>query len=350
MYPIARQLLFKLPAETSHNVTLKGLNLANRLHLIDRFVTETPADPIDVMGIRFPNRVGLAAGLDKNGDYLEALAALGFGFVEIGTVTPRPQAGNIKPRLFRLPEANGIINRMGFNNSGVDHLVENVQRARANGYKGVVGINIGKNAVTPVDLAMDDYIVCLQKAYPHADYITINISSPNTPGLRSLQYGEELNALLGALKAEQLVLQKQHGFYRPLAVKVAPDLSSEEIAGIAECLLHNEIDGLIATNTTLSRDAVQSMKHGEEAGGLSGAPVSTRSTEVIAEFSAILGNRIPIIGVGGIFSEQDAIDKVNAGAALVQIYTGLIYQGPSLITDCVTALSQLPAPVFVTQE
>lgn len=341
MYTFARHLLFKLPAETAHQATLKCLDVAHQLRVLKPFVQKTQSQPVEVMGIKFPNRVGLAAGLDKNGDHLESLAALGFGFVEIGTVTPKPQAGNPKPRLFRLPQAQGIINRMGFNNEGVAHLVANVKQARANGFEGIIGINIGKNATTPVENAMDDYLICLRQAYEYASYITINISSPNTPGLRSLQYGEELNALLAALKAEQGVLAEQTGRYVPLAVKVAPDLSEEEIAGISECLLSNQIDALIATNTTLSREAVKGMPHGEEAGGLSGAPVTEKSTQVIAAFAAQLQKKIPIIGVGGIFNAADAEEKIKAGAELVQVYSGLIYQGPSLVTECVNALGQV---------
>ena len=338
MYSIARHLLFRLPAETSHDMTLKGLNIAKRFHLLNLVASKVASKPVEVMGLTFPNRVGLAAGLDKNGDYLEALSDLGFGFVEIGTVTPLPQAGNDKPRMFRLPAAKGIINRMGFNNFGVDHLVENVIKARSNGFKGIIGINIGKNAATPVEKAMDDYLICLRKSYQHADYITINISSPNTPGLRSLQYGEELNALLSVLKAEQVKLSEDQGRYVPLAVKVAPDLSLEEVEGIAECLVSNGIDALIATNTTLARDAVDGMEHGTEAGGLSGAPVTEKSTQVIAQFAKALDGKMPIIGVGGIFSAVDAQAKLDTGASLVQLYSGLIYQGPKLITECVTAL------------
>jgi len=338
VYNIARHLLFKLPAETSHDITLKGLNIVKRVHLLNLFSNKVTTNSVEIMGIAFPNRVGLAAGLDKNGDYLEALSELGFGFVEIGTVTPRPQAGNDKPRMFRLPEAKGIINRMGFNNHGVDYLVENVKQARANGFKGVIGINIGKNATTPVEQAMDDYLICLRKSYQHADYITINISSPNTPGLRSLQYGEELNALLSALKSEQVKLSEEQGRYVPLAVKVAPDLSIEEVEGIADCLVSNNIDALIATNTTLAREAVEGMKHGAEAGGLSGVPVTEKSTEIIAQFAKILGDKMPIIGVGGIFNAADAQAKLDAGASLVQLYSGLIYQGPKLVTECVKAI------------
>ena len=338
MYSIARHLLFRLPAETSHDLTLKGLNIAKRFHLLNIVTSKVASKPVEVMGLTFPNRVGLAAGLDKNGDYLEALSELGFGFVEIGTVTPLAQSGNDKPRMFRIPDAHGIINRMGFNNFGVDHLVENVKQARSNGFKGVIGINIGKNAATPVEKAMDDYLICLRKSYEHADYITINISSPNTPGLRSLQYGEELNALLSVLKAEQLKLSEEQGRYVPLAVKVAPDLSLEEVEGIADCLTSNSIDALISTNTTLARDAVEGMEHGEEAGGLSGAPVTDKSTQVIAQFAKALDGKMPIIGVGGIFNATDAQAKLDAGASLVQLYSGLIYQGPKLVTECVKAL------------
>ncbi len=343
MYTIARTLLFKLSGETSHDLTLKTLNLADKFGLLKLLYGSAPqiqadAKAIEVMGIKFPNKVGLAAGLDKNGDHILAMSKLGFGFIEIGTVTPLPQLGNPKPRLFRLPEAQAIINRMGFNNKGVDHLVENVKQARAAGFEGIIGINIGKNAVTPVENAKDDYLICLKKVYPHASYITINISSPNTPGLRSLQYGEELNALLMALKHEQQVLSESTGRYVPLAVKVAPDLTEEEISGIAECLLTTKIDALIATNTTLQRDKVEGMTHGMEVGGLSGAPVTEQSSKVIAKFAEYLDGKMPIIGVGGILSGTDAQAKVDAGSDLVQVYSGLIYQGPSLVKDCVKQL------------
>ena len=343
MYTIARTLLFKLSGETSHDLTLKTLNLADKFGLLKLLYGSAPqiqadAKAIEAMGIKFPNKVGLAAGLDKNGDHILAMSKLGFGFIEIGTVTPLPQLGNPKPRLFRLPEAQAIINRMGFNNKGVDHLVENVKQARAAGFEGIIGINIGKNAVTPVENAKDDYLICLKKVYPHASYITINISSPNTPGLRSLQYGEELNALLMALKHEQQVLSESTGRYVPLAVKVAPDLTEEEISGIAECLLTTKIDALIATNTTLQRDKVEGMTHGMEVGGLSGAPVTEQSSKVIAKFAEYLDGKMPIIGVGGILSGTDAQAKVDAGSDLVQVYSGLIYQGPSLVKDCVKQL------------
>ena len=344
MYSIARRLLFSLSGEASHDLTLKMLTTADRFGLIKLLFGNAPiARPddkhtVEVMGIQFPNKVGLAAGLDKNGDHILAMAKLGFGFIEIGTVTPRPQVGNPKPRLFRLPDAQAIINRMGFNSKGVDHLVEKVKQARAAGYQGVIGINIGKNAVTPVENARDDYLKCLKKTYEYASYITINVSSPNTPGLRTLQYGEDLKVLLLALKKEQSNLSESTGCYVPLAVKVAPDLTSEEVAGIAQCLLETNIDGLIATNTTLQRDKVTELTHGLEAGGLSGAPVMEQSTQIIAEFSKHLKGKIPIIGVGGILNANDALEKITAGSSLVQLYSGLIYRGPGLVKECVKHL------------
>ncbi len=344
MYSIARSLLFSLSAEASHDLTLKVLKTANRFGLVELLFGEAPSvDPndkhtVEVMGIQFPNRVGLAAGLDKNGDYILAMAKLGFGFIEIGTVTPLPQLGNPKPRLFRLPDAQAIINRMGFNNKGVEHLVEKVKQARATGYKGVIGINIGKNAATPVERAQEDYLICLKKTYEHASYITINISSPNTPGLRTLQYGDDLKALLLALKEEQSNLSESTGRYVPLAVKVAPDISTEEVQGIAQCLIETSIDALIATNTTLQKDKVAELPHGSEAGGLSGAPVRQQSTQIIAEFSKYLKGKVPIIGVGGILNAGDAQAKIVAGSSLVQLYSGLIYRGPGLVKECVKQL------------
>ena len=337
MYKLLTKLLFLIPPETAHHLTLKGLSLANRLGLLKN--KNDTNSSIKVMGINFPNRVGLAAGLDKNGEYIQALSALGFGFVEIGTVTPRPQPGNTKPRLFRLPNAKAIINRMGFNNKGIDYLTDQVVEARNNGFKGIIGINIGKNFDTYVENATEDYLIGLRVAYPYADYITVNISSPNTPGLRDLQYGEELNNLLSSLKVEQVKLAAQYKKYKPIAIKVAPDLSEEEITDIAEALLENNMDGLIATNTTLSREQVCCMLHGDEAGGLSGEPVRDMSTAVIRQFSALLKDQIPIIGVGGISSAKDAQDKLDAGASLVQVYTGLIYEGSGLVKACVKALS-----------
>jgi dihydroorotate dehydrogenase len=335
MYSIVRPALFALDAETAHHLTLDGLRILHTLGLSGLLAPHPAGDPRSVMGLTFPNPVGLAAGLDKNGDCIDGLAALGFGFIEIGTVTPLPQPGNSRPRLFRLPQANAIINRMGFNNDGVDKLVENVKRAK---YGGILGINIGKNAATPIEKAADDYLTCLRKVYAHASYVTINISSPNTKNLRQLQGGDELDALLAQLKTEQEKLAQQHGKYMPLAVKIAPDLDSEQIKQIASLLIKHRIDGVIATNTTLSREGVAHLPHGNEAGGLSGAPVRDKSTAVIRALSAELNGALPIIGVGGILRGADAAEKINAGAALVQIYSGLIYRGPALIGECCAAI------------
>ena len=334
MYKLFQKILFLLSPETAHHFTLSSLTTLNKLGVLNLTKPKSRSQEIEVMGIKFPNRIGLAAGLDKNGEHIQALSNLGFGFVEIGTVTPRPQPGNPAPRLFRLPQAKAIINRMGFNNQGIDYLIDQVITARQAGFDGVIGINIGKNFDTAVENATEDYLICLRKSYTHADYITINISSPNTPGLRTLQYGEELDKLLSAIKSEQLTLSEKHNKYVPIAVKVAPDLATDEIKGIAESLLANKMDCLIATNTTLSRDAVVGMKHGAEAGGLSGEPVREMSTEVIKQFHDQLKEQIPIIGVGGISSAQDARDKLDAGAVLVQVYTGLIYEGPGLVRKC----------------
>ena len=332
MYSLIRKFLFTLSPETAHHFSLKSLRLLNKFGLLRQTLS---AKPVSVMGIDFPNRVGLAAGLDKNGEYIDALANLGFGFIEIGTVTPRPQDGNPQPRLFRLPKAEAIINRMGFNNKGIDYLIDQVKQSS---FDGVLGINIGKNFDTAVENAVDDYLICLNKAYPYASYITINISSPNTPGLRTLQYGDELRDLLIALKQEQAVLTDKHNKYVPIAIKIAPDLEEHEIKSMADIFLEQKIDCLIATNTTLSREAVKGQEHAEEAGGLSGKPVTQKSTEVIKQFHKHLGDKIPIIGVGGISSTQDAKDKLEAGASLVQIYTGFVYQGADLIKQCVNAV------------
>lgn len=335
MYSLIRPVLFALDAETAHHLTLGGLRILHTLGL-SRLLAPRPAgDQRSVMGLTFPNPVGLAAGLDKNGDCIDGLAALGFGFIEIGTTTPLPQPGNPRPRMFRLPQANAIINRMGFNNEGVDRLIANVQRTR---YRGILGINIGKNAFTPIARASDDYLICLRKVYAHASYITINISSPNTKNLRQLQSGDELDALLAQLKAEQEKLAQQHGKYVPLAVKIAPDLDSEQIKQIASLLIKHRIEGVIATNTTLSREGVEHLPHGNEAGGLSGAPVREKSTAVIRALSAELNGALPIIGVGGILKGEDALEKMQAGASLVQIYSGLIYRGPELVTECAAAI------------
>lgn len=287
------------------------------------------------MGLTFPNPVGLAAGLDKNGACIDGLAALGFGFIEIGTVTPRPQPGNPKPRLFRIGEAQGIINRFGFNNLGVDHLVQNVKSAK---YKGVLGINIGKNFDTPNERAVDDYLICLHKVYEHAGYITVNISSPNTKNLRQLQEKEVLSGLLASLKKAQSRLAAAHGRYVPIALKIAPDLDEDQVHEIADLLLVHHMDGVIATNTTLSRDTVKGLSNAEETGGLSGAPVKERSTQVISQLSQRLRDEIPIIGAGGVMSGQDALEKMRAGASLVQVYSGLIYRGPALVKEICQAL------------
>jgi dihydroorotate dehydrogenase len=334
-YPLFRPFLFKLPPETAHRVTLKMLDMAYASGISRALYPETEATPVKVMGLNFKNRVGLAAGLDKDGDHIDALAALGFGFIEIGTVTPRPQPGNPKPRLFRLPEHRAIINRMGFNNLGVDHLVEQVRQA---GYKGILGINIGKNFDTPIEQAAEDYLTGFRKVYPWASYVTINISSPNTKNLRQLQQTDELKNLLSALKEEQFKLAEKHLRYVPVVVKIAPDLSEEEITEIARLLVGFAVDGVIATNTTLDRSAVAGHPLAAEAGGLSGAPVRDKSTAVVRRLAAELNGRCPIIAAGGILSADDAQEKISAGAELVQIYSGLIYQGPQLITECVTRL------------
>jgi len=334
-YSAIRNVFFKFDAETIHEMTIKALKNTGKTPFRAAYCQSVPNKPVNVMGIEFPNPIGLAAGLDKNGECIPAFASMGFGFVEVGTVTPRPQPGNEKPRIFRLPAANAVINRMGFNNKGVDYLVDQVRKAQ---FKGVLGINIGKNKDTPEENAKDDYIHCMQKVYNFATYITINISSPNTPGLRSLQYGDALNELLSALKTEQKSLAEKYGKYVPIAVKIAPDLTEPEVESIAECLIANEIDGVIATNTTLSREGVEGLEHGEEMGGLSGAPVKEKSTQVIKLLAKALDNKLPIIGVGGISSGADAKEKIEAGAKLVQIYTGFIYKGPELIKDVVNAL------------
>ena len=332
LYSLARPLLFSLAPERAHELTLSLLKSSHKMGLMRQNVA---AKPVTCMGIEFPNPVGLAAGLDKNGAYIDALAGQGFGFIEIGTITPRPQAGNPHPRLFRLPQAKAIINRMGFNNEGVDQLVENVKAAK---FKGILGINIGKNADTPVEKAVDDYLICLEKVYNYASYITVNISSPNTKNLRSLQSGDALTELLETLKNRQLELAQEYQHYVPLVLKVAPDLDETDIAFIAKQLLQFKIDGLIVTNTTLSREGVEGLAHAEEAGGLSGAPVFEKSTACLAAFAAVLKGQIPLIGVGGILSGADAVAKKQAGASLVQVYSGLIYTGPELVKDCVDAL------------
>ena len=340
LYALARPLLFALDPETAHNLTLPLLRYAANLG-IAATVNRSVADVRHVMGLSFPNAVGLAAGLDKDGDYIDGLSALGFGFIEVGTVTPRPQPGNPRPRMFRLPQANALINRMGFNNGGVDAFVRNVQSSRFYQEKlGVLGLNIGKNADTPMERATDDYLICLDKVYPYASYVTVNISSPNTKNLRQLQQASELDELLTKLKEAQSRLADKHGRYVPIVLKIAPDLDIEQIRTIADALLLHHMDGVIATNTTITRDAVQGLAHANEMGGLSGAPVRELSNRVIRALHQQLGKDIPIIGVGGIFSADDAQAKLDAGASLIQLYTGLIYRGPALVGECAEALAR----------
>ncbi len=335
MYSMLRRILFKLDPELSHELSLELLSAAERLKLLSLFSPNLPIVPRKVMGLDFANPVGLAAGLDKNATCFNALGSLGFGFVEVGTVTPVAQAGNDRPRLFRLQADQAIINRMGFNNSGVDSLVERINKRR---YQGVLGINLGKNKATAEEDALSDYIKGMQKVYSSADYISINISSPNTPGLRNLQYGEALDTLIKGIVEERKSLSDQHGVRVPIAVKVAPDNDTEVLKGIVDTLIKYEIDAVIATNTTLSREGLVEQVLASEAGGLSGAPLRERSTEVISEIHQHAGSDLPIIGVGGIASSEDALEKIKAGASLIQLYTGFIYQGPKLIEEVVKGL------------
>ncbi|HDO7379934.1 quinone-dependent dihydroorotate dehydrogenase [Escherichia coli] len=331
-YPFVRKALFQLDPERAHEFTFQQLRRITGTPFEALVRQKVPAKPVNCMGLTFKNPLGLAAGLDKDGECIDALGAMGFGSIEIGTVTPRPQPGNDKPRLFRLVDAEGLINRMGFNNLGVDNLIENVKKAH---YDGVLGINIGKNKDTPVEQGKDDYLICMDKIYPYAGYIAINISSPNTPGLRTLQYGEALDDLLIAIKNKQNDLQKIHQKYVPIAVKIAPDLSEEELIQVADSLVRHNIDGVIATNTTLDRSLVQGMKNCDQTGGLSGRPLQLKSTEIIRRLSQELNGRLPIIGVGGIDSVIAAREKIAAGATLVQIYSGFIFKGPPLIKEIV---------------
>lgn len=337
MYHFARPLFFRLDPEAAHTAALKSLDWLHRAGGVRRLAGRTVDDPVELLGLTFPNRVGLAAGLDKNADHLDALGALGFGFVEVGTVTPRAQPGNSKPRLFRLAGHDAIINRFGFNNHGVTHLVEQVKKRR---FGGVVGINIGKNLTTAVENAVDDYLLCLDAVHPHADYVTVNISSPNTPGLRTLQFGEQLDALLAPIRTRGSELNTTHGRRVPLLVKIAPDMQDDEVELVAQSIARNGFDGVIATNTTISREAVQGDPQAEEAGGLSGKPVFEASNRVICQLRKHLPE-IVIIGVGGIDSGAAAREKIAAGADLVQLYSGLIYQGPALVGECAEALAEL---------
>lgn len=331
-YPLVRHFLFKLDPEVVHELTIHQLAWMGGTPFEVFFRNKLPSRPIEVMGLKFDNPVGLAAGLDKDGDAIDAFGAMGFGFIEVGTVTPRPQSGNDKPRIFRVIPAQGIINRMGFNNKGVDNLIENVKKSH---YKGILGINIGKNKDTPIENGKDDYLICMDKVYDYAGYIAVNISSPNTPNLRQLQYGEAFDDLLNSLKERQKELAEKHKKYVPLAVKIAPDLSPEELKQVAEALLRHKIDGVIATNTTLDREMIHDMPHAAETGGLSGRPLQNKSTEIIRQLHEYLKGQIPIIGVGGIDSAMAAREKMQAGAELVQIYSGFIYNGPDLVKNIV---------------
>lgn len=338
MYNLARQLLFKFTPETSHELSIDLIGAGGRLG-VNALLGKAPASlPVRVMGLEFPNPVGLAAGLDKNGEAIRGMSQLGFGFVEVGTVTPRPQPGNPKPRIFRLPEAEAIINRMGFNNHGVDALLERVDAAR---FKGILGINIGKNFDTPVERAQDDYLLCLDKVYHQASYVTVNVSSPNTPGLRSLQFGDSLKQLLGAIGQRREDLEVLHGKRVPLAIKIAPDMTDEETALVAEAVFQAGMDAIIATNTTLGREGVAGLANADEAGGLSGAPVREKSTHTVRVLAQTLNGRLPIIAVGGITEGRHAAEKIEAGASLVQLYTGFIYKGPALIREAVDAIAAL---------
>ena len=343
LYPLARKFLFALDAETAHGLGMSALSFLDATGFAGLIAQPVTPCPVDVMGLRFPNPVGLAAGLDKNGDYIDGLARLGFGSIEIGTITPRPQDGNPRPRLFRIPAAQGIINRMGFNNAGVDRLLENVRAAKFPKNGGILGINIGKNATTPIDKAAEDYLICLDKVYNDASYIAVNISSPNTKNLRELQKDEALDDLLAQLKTRQEQLAESYGKYVPMALKIAPDLDDTQVIAIADALRRHRMDGVIATNTTLSRDGVENLPNGNETGGLSGAPVFRKSTDVLKKLSNALQGEVPIIGVGGILSGNDAAEKIAAGASMVQIYSGFIYRGPELVAEAASKLADVMA-------
>ena len=337
MYELARTLLFALDPETAHDLSLRALAGAHAVGATRRLHPALPDDPVRVMGLTFPNPVGLAAGLDKNGAFVEPLAALGFGFVEVGTVTPRPQSGNPRPRVFRLPQASALINRLGFNNDGLPPLVARVRDARP---RALLGINLGKNADTPIERASDDYVQVLRAVYPHARYVTVNISSPNTRELRALQGGAELDALLAVLAQERARLSDQHGRRVPIAVKIAPDLTDQDLTRIADALVAHGFDAVIATNTTVAREAVADLPGSQQAGGLSGGPLFARSTQVVRTLARHLQGALPIIGVGGILCGADAVEKLRAGASLVQLYTGLVYRGPGLVAECRRATAE----------
>ncbi len=348
-YALARRFLFGLDPETAHDLTMASLARTQGTPLSMAYCGTRVSDPVTLAGLQFPNRVGLAAGLDKNARCIDGLAAMGFGFVEVGTVTPKAQPGNPKPRMFRLPEANALINRLGFNNDGLAAFLANVQKSAVRKQSAqnrlLLGLNIGKNAATLIENAVDDYLVCLDGVYPHADYVTVNISSPNTKNLRALQSDEALDALLGRIAERRETLAAQHGKRVPIFIKIAPDLDEAQIDVIAATLKRHAMDGVVATNTTLSRDAVKGLRHAEEAGGLSGGPVLDASNRVIAQLRASLGTSFPIIGVGGIMSGADAVSKIRAGADVVQIYTGLIYQGPELVAEVALSIKNSCKPI-----
>jgi dihydroorotate dehydrogenase len=340
-YSLARPFLFGLDPETAHELTLQSLARLQGTPLQWAYCNAMVQDPVGLAGLKFPNRVGLAAGLDKNARCIDGLAGLGFGFIEVGTVTPKGQPGNPKPRMFRLPQANALINRLGFNNDGLEAFIANVKRSSFRERGRVLGLNIGKNASTPIEKAVGDYIACLEGVYPYANYVTVNISSPNTANLRSLQSDEALDGLLGAIAQRRQALAREHGRRVPIFVKIAPDLDAGQVDIIAATLERHGMDGVVATNTTINRDAVKGLPHAEEAGGLSGAPVLEASNRVIGQLRAALGKKFPIIGVGGVMSAQDAVSKIRAGADVVQIYTGLIYRGPQLVFDAAHAIRRL---------
>ena len=340
LYSLIQKILFTLDPETAHGLGMNGVEFLNRAGIACLIAKSIPPNPVKAMGLTFPNPVGLAAGLDKNGEHVDALAALGFGSIEIGTVTPRPQPGNPKPSMFRIPEKQAIINRMGFNNYGVDQLLANISTSQFARRGGILGINIGKNFDTPIEKAADDYLICLERVYNAASYVAINISSPNTKNLRELQKDDALDALLGSLKSEQARLADKYGKYVPLALKIAPDLDDEQIQSIAGLLRQHRIDAVIATNTTLSREGVEGLRCADETGGLSGAPVFERSTAVLQKLTHALADELPIIGVGGIMNGTNAVAKIDAGAKLVQIYSGFIYRGPELIAEAAAAIAK----------
>ncbi len=344
-YALARPFLFGLDAEAAHELTMDMLARGQRTPLQWAWCNDTVDDPVELAGLTFPNRVGMAAGLDKNARCIDALGAMGFGFVEVGTVTPKAQPGNPKPRMFRLPQARALINRLGFNNEGLDAFLHNVQQAQFRKqhrkHRMLLGLNIGKNATTPIESATTDYLICLDGVYPHADYVTVNISSPNTQNLRALQGDAALDALLGAVAERREALATQHARRVPVFVKIAPDLDESQVAVIAGTLLRHGMDGVIATNTTISRAAVKGLRYAEETGGLSGAPVLEASNQVIRQLRAALGSEFPIIGVGGVMSAEDAVSKIRAGANVVQIYTGLIYEGPALVANAAKAIQAM---------